>query len=80
MEELRLGVHKRRHLGREWGSEMLRTASERRGECLVLIGDGRTGDVVTVQSLIDSTCDLGWWDSILTLRGWPGVMGLHPDT
>lgn len=37
VEELRLGVHKRRHLRREWGSEMLRTASERRGRCLVLI-------------------------------------------
>lgn len=42
MEELRLGVHKRRHLGREWGSEMLRTASERRGGCLVLIGERGT--------------------------------------
>lgn len=43
VEELRLGVHKRRHLGREWGSEMLRTASERRGGgCLVLIGERET--------------------------------------
>ena len=42
VEELRLEVHKRRCLGREWDSEMLRTASERRGGCLVLIGERET--------------------------------------